>query len=142
MRIGTTTLSGSSSSTRPRSFASALRRAPIGSPIASARPMHHAISHAPVKALRISRRRASGSSERRSAGAVRREFREEEQRWRRRRDSNPRYGNSPYGGLANRWFQPLTHVSEAAPDWEQRAIEGGNAAFNLSLSRRRRAASR
>src|SRR6476661_1254934 len=32
-------------------------------------------------------------------------------RWRRRRDSNPRYGNSPYGGLANRWFQPLTHVS-------------------------------
>ena len=25
--------------------------------------------------------------------------------------SNPRYGNSPYGGLANRWFQPLTHVS-------------------------------
>jgi hypothetical protein len=31
--------------------------------------------------------------------------------WRRRRDSNPRYGNSPYGGLANRWFQPLTHVS-------------------------------
>src|SRR3954452_20783075 len=32
--------------------------------------------------------------------------------WRRRRDSNPRYGNSPYGGLANRWFQPLTHVSE------------------------------
>ena len=33
------------------------------------------------------------------------------QTWRRRRDSNPRYGNSPYGGLANRWFQPLTHVS-------------------------------
>src|SRR3954462_1354568 len=31
--------------------------------------------------------------------------------WRRRRDSNPRYGNTPYGGLANRWFQPLTHVS-------------------------------
>ena len=31
--------------------------------------------------------------------------------WRRRRDSNPRYGNPPYGGLANRWFQPLTHVS-------------------------------
>src|SRR5437868_9096532 len=34
--------------------------------------------------------------------------------WRRRRDSNPRYGNSPYGGLANRWFQPLTHVSGKA----------------------------
>src|SRR5205085_5814579 len=33
-------------------------------------------------------------------------------KWRRRRDSNPRYGNTPYGGLANRWFQPLTHVSE------------------------------
>src|SRR3954465_15666130 len=32
-------------------------------------------------------------------------------KWRRRRDSNPRYGKSPYGGLANRWFQPLTHVS-------------------------------
>ena len=26
-------------------------------------------------------------------------------------DSNPRYGLTPYGGLANRWFQPLTHVS-------------------------------
>src|SRR6476619_2979284 len=36
-------------------------------------------------------------------------------KWRRRRDSNPRYGNSPYGGLANRWFQPLTHVSECGP---------------------------
>src|SRR6478735_6056201 len=35
--------------------------------------------------------------------------------WRRRRDSNPRYGNPPYGGLANRWFQPLTHVSECGP---------------------------
>src|SRR5687768_17900674 len=34
-----------------------------------------------------------------------------EHRWRRRRDSNPRYGLTPYGGLANRWFQPLTHVS-------------------------------
>src|SRR6185312_2495067 len=35
----------------------------------------------------------------------------EDPSWRRRRDSNPRYGKSPYGGLANRWFQPLTHVS-------------------------------
>ena len=34
--------------------------------------------------------------------------------WRRRRDSNPRYGLTPYGGLANRWFQPLTHVSGTA----------------------------
>ena len=34
--------------------------------------------------------------------------------WRRRRDSNPRYGLTPYGGLANRWFQPLTHVSSGS----------------------------
>jgi hypothetical protein len=33
------------------------------------------------------------------------------QRWRRRRDSNPRY-SFPYDALAKRWFQPLTHVSE------------------------------
>ena len=33
-----------------------------------------------------------------------------ETRWRRRRDSNPRYG-FPYDALAKRWFQPLTHVS-------------------------------
>jgi len=26
----------------------------------------------------------------------------------------PSVRNSPYDGLANRWFQPLTHVSEAA----------------------------
>ena len=32
-------------------------------------------------------------------------------RWRRRRDSNPRYRIYQYDGLANRWFQPLTHVS-------------------------------
>ena len=31
--------------------------------------------------------------------------------WRRRRDSNPRYRIYQYDGLANRWFQPLTHVS-------------------------------
>jgi hypothetical protein len=30
---------------------------------------------------------------------------------RRGRDSNPRYPCSRYGGLANRWFQPLTHLS-------------------------------
>src|SRR5262245_42303497 len=34
--------------------------------------------------------------------------------WRRRRDSNPRYGLSPYNGLANRRLQPLGHVSERA----------------------------
>ena len=33
--------------------------------------------------------------------------------WRRRRDSNPRYRIYQYDGLANRWFQPLTHVSSA-----------------------------
>jgi hypothetical protein len=31
--------------------------------------------------------------------------------WRRRRDSNSRYRIYQYDGLANRWFQPLTHVS-------------------------------
>ena len=35
--------------------------------------------------------------------------------WRRRRDSNPRYG-CPYDALAKRWFQPLTHVSGPAGD--------------------------
>src|SRR5690606_6720883 len=38
-------------------------------------------------------------------------FRSMEIRWRRRRDSNPRYRIYQYDGLANRWFQPLTHVS-------------------------------
>ena len=33
-------------------------------------------------------------------------------RWRRRRDSNPRYGFRPYNGLANRRLQPLGHLSE------------------------------
>ena len=33
--------------------------------------------------------------------------------WRRRRDSNPRYGFRPYNGLANRRLQPLGHVSRA-----------------------------
>ena len=31
--------------------------------------------------------------------------------WRTGRDSNPRYASTAYGGLANRWFQPLTHLS-------------------------------
>ena len=31
--------------------------------------------------------------------------------WRRGRDLNSRYGFTPYGGLANRWFRPLTHLS-------------------------------
>ena len=35
---------------------------------------------------------------------------ERQMQWRRRRDSNPRYG-FPYDALAKRWFQPLTHVS-------------------------------
>ena len=30
---------------------------------------------------------------------------------RRGRDSNSRYRLTPYDGLANRWFQPLTHLS-------------------------------
>jgi hypothetical protein len=34
--------------------------------------------------------------------------------WRRRRDSNPRYGLSPHNGLANRRLQPLGHVSVKA----------------------------
>ena len=36
-------------------------------------------------------------------------------RWRRRRDSNPRY-SFPYGTLAMCWFQPLTHSSVGIPD--------------------------
>ena len=35
-------------------------------------------------------------------------------RWRRRRDSNPRYAFTAYNGLANRRLQPLGHVSSRA----------------------------
>ena len=35
--------------------------------------------------------------------------------WRRGWDSNPRYGLSPYNGLANRRLQPLGHPSGGAP---------------------------
>ena len=31
--------------------------------------------------------------------------------WRRGRDLNSRYRFTPYDGLANRWFKPLTHLS-------------------------------
>ena len=56
-------------------------------------------------------------------------------------DSNPRYGNSPYGGLANRWFQPLTHVSgwkRADPEEvEQSALrKGGYISARLQPARR------
>lgn len=37
-----------------------------------------------------------------------------EDRWRRGWDSNPRYGLSPYNGLANRRLQPLGHPSTGA----------------------------
>ena len=32
-------------------------------------------------------------------------------KWRKGRDSNPRYDFTSYDGLANRWFKPLTHPS-------------------------------
>ena len=49
---------------------------------------------------------------RKSAGSAKNlhSFQMVETGWRRRRDSNPRYG-FPYDALAKRWFQPLTHVS-------------------------------
>src|SRR5438309_4684615 len=56
------------------------------------------------------------------------------QPWRRRRDSNPRYGNSPYGGLANRWFQPLTHVSGGGSG--SAAIRARFQSFNRNASAR------
>ena len=34
----------------------------------------------------------------------------------------PSVGVYPYGGLANRWFQPLTHVSGQAPTRYRGAI--------------------
>ena len=46
--------------------------------------------------------------------------------WRRRRDSNPRYG-FPYDALAKRWFQPLTHVSGCG---RGAAIAGGMRVIN------------
>ena len=42
--------------------------------------------------------------------------------WRTGRDSNPRYASTAYGGLANRWFQPLTHLSERCPPRATRAL--------------------
>src|SRR5256885_12702958 len=54
----------------------------------------------------------------------------ETESWRRRRDSNPRYGNTPYGGLANRWFQPLTHVSSGGS--RGAAIVADFPTFNLN----------
>src|SRR6266566_2389399 len=44
-------------------------------------------------------------------GGSRRHVKLELNSWRRRRDSNPRYGFRPYNGLANRRLQPLGHVS-------------------------------
>src|SRR5262249_50383441 len=42
--------------------------------------------------------------------------------WRRRRDSNPRYGFRPYNGLANRRLQPLGHVSNGASAYRIEAL--------------------
>src|SRR5262245_6174086 len=42
--------------------------------------------------------------------------------WRRRRDSNPRYGFRPYNGLANRRLQPLGHVSVDGEDYRTGAF--------------------
>jgi hypothetical protein len=39
--------------------------------------------------------------------------RQQTHRWRRRRDSNPRYALTAYNGLANRRLQPLGHVSSS-----------------------------
>jgi hypothetical protein len=47
--------------------------------------------------------------------------------WRRGWDSNPRYGLSPYNGLANRRLQPLGHPSAGAPFYA-----GAGAAVNRS----------
>ena len=52
--------------------------------------------------------------------------------WRRRRDSNPRYRIYQYDGLANRWFQPLTHVSGSQR--RRRPIAGGWAGGKRQLT--------
>src|SRR5690554_2677136 len=36
--------------------------------------------------------------------------------WRRRRDSNPRYGYKPYAPLAGEYLQPLGHISKRNRD--------------------------
>ena len=51
--------------------------------------------------------------------------------WRRRRDSNPRYG-FPYDALAKRWFQPLTHVSGS---WQEAGYSGDFRADQRKLHR-------
>src|SRR5262249_61537820 len=62
------------------------------------------------QAERWSRRHAPGS---RAGGASRKIFDDEQNAWRRGRDSNPRYGY-PYAAFRVRCFQPLSHLSVAA----------------------------
>jgi site-specific DNA recombinase len=49
-------------------------------------------------------------------------------KWRRGRDSNPRYGFTPYNGLANRRLRPLGHLSAARSDPGDQYIHDGCAA--------------
>ena len=58
-------------------------------------------------------------------------------RWRRRRDSNPRYAFGAYNGLANRRLQPLGHVSACENPYCLRTFSS-NAALNKPQPRRPR----
>ena len=62
-------------------------------------------------------------------------------RWRRRRDSNPRYAFGAYNGLANRRLQPLGHVSSARRNGYRNCLVWSNSAHDgqrLRNFRRRR----
>ena len=51
-------------------------------------------------------------------------------RWRRRRDSNPRYAFGAYNGLANRRLQPLGHVSSARGNGYRNCLVWSNSAHD------------
>jgi hypothetical protein len=55
-------------------------------------------------------------------------------RWRRRRDSNPRYALTAYNGLANRRLQPLGHVSVWAGQALSTAIASNKAGIGTQLA--------
>ena len=63
-------------------------------------------------------------------------------RWRRRRDSNPRYAFGAYNGLANRRLQPLGHVSARAPAHIRGPRGAGNARAARLSSRAREVGAR
>ena len=89
----------------------------------SGTPRHPAANHAPWnrEPRPVGRQPVGGIRHRRGAEP------DGIPRWRRRRDSNPRYAFGAYNGLANRRLQPLGHVSARAPAHIRGPRGAGNA---------------